>query len=125
MFPRVSGSSVRDTRSRMAAGPGGGRSMTTADLVVLARTYGILLEARGEKLFVDAPAGALTPELRSALVRHKPALLALYARVTQFATLRSGLTVPAAALRLALDLEQRGYSLTLNAYRQVVIAPAR
>ena len=35
----------------------------------------IRLSIRSGKLVVDAPAGALTPELRSELADHKPALL--------------------------------------------------
>jgi hypothetical protein len=35
----------------------------------------VRLSASGDKLVIDAPAGALTPELRSELAEHKPALL--------------------------------------------------
>jgi hypothetical protein len=36
---------------------------------------GVVLSARGDRLVVDAPAGAITPEIQVALVAHKPAIL--------------------------------------------------
>jgi hypothetical protein len=39
------------------------------------RQRDVLLEAEGLTLHVDAPAGALTEELRTALREHKPALI--------------------------------------------------
>ena len=50
--------------------------MTLAELLTVVRAADIRLEARGDRLVFDAPRGALTPELRSALVEQKPALLA-------------------------------------------------
>ena len=41
---------------------------------------GVLLEADGESLLVDAPAGTLSGEDRAALVEAKPALLRMLAR---------------------------------------------
>jgi hypothetical protein len=68
----------------------------------------------------DAPRGALTPELRGALLEHKATLLTLLAPV-EFVYLRGGLTVPAPALKLALDLEERGIPLATDAHHQFVV----
>jgi hypothetical protein len=46
--------------------------MTPADLLAALDAQDVHLSAR---LVVDAPAGALTPELREALTAHKPLLL--------------------------------------------------
>ena len=40
---------------------------------------GARLSLRGDRLAVDAPTGALTPEIKASLADHKPALLALLA----------------------------------------------
>jgi hypothetical protein len=45
------------------------------------RERGVLLEADGDNLKVDAPAGALTDEDRAALVKAKPALIRFLARL--------------------------------------------
>ena len=44
------------------------RAMTTLDLLAAARTIGILLQAHGDRLHVEAPPGIVTPEFRAALV---------------------------------------------------------
>ncbi len=49
--------------------------MTAATLLLDVHALGVRLEARGDRLHVDAPAGTLTPELRATLTREKPALL--------------------------------------------------
>ncbi len=49
--------------------------MTLNDLRAALDARGIHIEAVGGKLRVDAPLGALTPDLRTALVEHKAALL--------------------------------------------------
>ena len=49
--------------------------MTASALLTEATRLGIVLDARGETLHVEAPAGVLTSELRAALTRHKPAVL--------------------------------------------------
>ncbi|MBI5018481.1 MAG: hypothetical protein HZB55_23725 [Deltaproteobacteria bacterium] len=51
--------------------------MTALDLLRDLEAQGFLLEARGERLHVEAPAGTLTPELRANLTEHKPTLLRL------------------------------------------------
>lgn len=99
--------------------------MTAADVLLLARTSDIVLDVQGDRLIVDAPAGALTPELRSELARHKPALVALLTTVTGFVTLKNGPTLPLPAVLLALDLERRGFRLSLAACDQVAIAPIK
>jgi len=97
--------------------------MTAVEILLLARTNDIVLNVQGDRLVVDAPAGTLTPELRDQLVRHKPALLALLTPVTRFVTLKNGPTLPLLVVLLALDLERRGFRLSLDADEQVVIAP--
>ena len=59
--------------------------MTIPDLMHALTTGGIRLNLHLE---VDAPAGALTSEIRAALVEHKPLLLVSLAREAQWATLR-------------------------------------
>jgi hypothetical protein len=83
-----------------------------------------VFDVQGDRLIVDAPTGALTPELRSELARHKPALLTLLRPVTAFITLRHGPTLPADAIRLAIDLEARGFRMSLDAHQQFQIEPA-
>src|SRR5580692_1819549 len=95
--------------------------MTLAELLTVIRAADIRLEARGDRLVFDAPHGALTPALRTALVEQKPALLAWLSPVA-FVTLKGGLTIPVPALRLALDLEARGIPLATDADHQFVVA---
>ena len=45
--------------------------MTATDLIATCRAAGILLEVNGDRLKYQAPAGALTPELRATLKEHK------------------------------------------------------
>jgi len=97
--------------------------MTADDLLLWARTSGIVLEAQGDKLIVDAPSGTLTPQLRAELARHKPALLARLAPVSEFVYLRGGLTVPLPAFRLALAFEDRGFKMVLDECKQFAIEP--
>jgi hypothetical protein len=49
---------------------------TPSTLLADLRRVGVILTARGDRLSFDAPAGALTPDLRATLIRHKPELLA-------------------------------------------------
>jgi hypothetical protein len=55
--------------------------MTLVDLLTVAQSAGIRLEARGRTLHVEAPAGVLTPALRAALVVLKPDLLLVLERL--------------------------------------------
>lgn len=50
---------------------------TATDLVADLQARGVTLCACGEDLLYDAPAGAMTPELKAELARRKPELLAL------------------------------------------------
>ena len=49
--------------------------MTVTELVLTCRGAGIALRAAGDALDVDAPAHALTPDLRAELAARKPELL--------------------------------------------------
>jgi hypothetical protein len=98
--------------------------MTAHQLLMTCRQAGIVLAADGDCLDVDAPAGVLTPELRDELSRQKPALLSLLAPVvTELVYLRGGLLVPRPALELVLDLEARGFKMTLDEHQQFAIGP--
>jgi hypothetical protein len=94
--------------------------MTAMDVLAAVESAGIRLEVRGETLRVDAPAGRVTAELRAALAAHKATLLRIL-RPGGFVTLKGGLTVPVAALQLALDLEARGIPLATDQDHQFVI----
>lgn len=54
--------------------------MSTSALLENLRRRDVTLEAEGDLLHVDAPAGAITDELRAALVENKVRLLELLAR---------------------------------------------
>src|SRR5438034_73714 len=97
--------------------------MTALDLLSIAKTAGIRLEARGDRLHVEAPVGTLTPELRDQLTRHKSELLSRLAPMTEFVSLGGGLVVPLSALLLALDFEARAFRLSLDAAEQFQIEP--
>jgi hypothetical protein len=98
--------------------------MTAHEILIFAQQAGIALEARGDRLHVEAPAGTVTPELKDALVRRKVELLAVLAPVTDYVMLRGGLTLPLPALQLAWDLETRGFRVTLDAVHYVSVEPA-
>jgi hypothetical protein len=98
--------------------------MTLEALMAETDRLGIRLEARGELLHVDAPAGVVTPELRDALSCFKPVLLSLLSPVTQFVSLKGGLVLPVPAIALAIDLERRGFRLWLDRNQQFHIEPA-
>jgi hypothetical protein len=98
--------------------------MTAHELLMTCRQAGIALAADGGWIDVDAPAGALTPELRDELTRHKPALLLLLASPRAFVTLRHGPTLPVEAVELAIDLERRGFRMSLDAGKEIQVEPA-
>ena len=95
--------------------------MTADEILAVAQHAGVRLSARGDRLHVQAPAGALTPELRAALARHKAELLALLSPAGTAVMLRGGLTVPMPALQLAWSLEDRDIRLTTGADHQLVV----
>jgi hypothetical protein len=89
--------------------------MTTEQLLLTCRQAGIVLSAQGDTLELDAPCGALTPELRDRLARHKAELLAVLRPPRAFVTLKGGPTLPVEAVELALDLERRGFRQSIDA----------
>ncbi len=59
-------------------------TMTTiADLLAHLAARGVTVEARGDKLRIDAPVGALTPAARAALAERKAEVLAHLAGAAQ------------------------------------------
>jgi TubC N-terminal docking domain len=84
------------------------------------------LQADGFELVVDGdrlrirPAARVSPQLRDVLAKHKGELLAMLKPSRGFVTLRNGPTVPAEALLLALDLEQRSIPLATDADHQFI-----
>lgn len=84
------------------------------------RDEGFELAAQGNHLRIR-PAERVTPELRTELAAHKPALLAALAPARVFVTLKDGPTLPAEAIELALDLERRGIRLRTDAAHQLVV----
>lgn len=54
--------------------------MNAAELLSELERRGVALEAAGDRLRFDAPRGALTPELRTAMAEHKAELLGLLDR---------------------------------------------
>ena len=51
--------------------------MNAAELITELEARGVLIEAAGDRLRVDAPKGAITPELREALAACKAGVLAI------------------------------------------------
>jgi hypothetical protein len=116
--------------------------VSPAAVLSAVRAAGIHLWAAGDTLQFDAPAGAMTPELRAAVLEHRAAVLALLAPASapgadpgassevapatveplhEYISLRGGLVVPVPALQLALSLENRGFLLRVDADHQLVI----
>ncbi len=95
--------------------------MTAGEVLTVCREAGIRLEVVGDRLRFDAPVGALTPELRDALARHKRELLDVL--TMQFVTLRDGPTLPLPVLQLAWNLEDRGFCVRLTPGGDIDIAP--
>lgn len=95
--------------------------MTLEALLEETERRGIRLEARGDRLCVEAPAGAVTPELRDELAHQKPALLARLAPPRGFITLKNGPTLPVEVIELVLDLERRDIPLVTDADHQFVV----
>ena len=97
--------------------------MSLDDLLTATKRANIRLEVEGNDLCVDAQVGTLTADLRDQLARHKPALLALLAPTTEFIALKNGPALPAPVLRLAWDLEARGFQMALDHDQQARIDP--
>lgn len=95
--------------------------MTTTDLLTLVQRAGIVLRADGDRLTYEAPAGTLTPELRDALTMRRSEILALLEPPVVLVHLPGGLVVPRQAVELALNLEARGFRLSLDFKEQIAI----
>lgn len=54
--------------------------MSAAEIIHELRQAGVIIEARGDRLHVEAPKGLLTPERREVLRAHKAELLVRLAR---------------------------------------------
>jgi hypothetical protein len=72
--------------------------MSAVELIRQCRAAGIHLQARGERLHVEAPAGSVTPELRQRLTDHKAELLALHAIRARLLVLAVKLGIPRAVV---------------------------
>lgn len=54
--------------------------MNVAEMIYELRQAGVIIEARGDRLHIEAPKGLLTPERREVLRAHKAELLVRLAR---------------------------------------------
>ena len=98
--------------------------MTSTELMATCRLAGIRLEANGDRLKYQAPPGALTDELRASLKKCKAEIIPLLA-IPRFVTLApTGLTLPREAVDFAMDLERRGFELTVSD-RDIDVQPAK
>ena len=95
--------------------------MTLDAVLVAVRAADIRLTAEGDRLRYDAPAGAVTPELRAALVEHKPLLIKLLGPSRSLVTLKGGLVLPVEAIEFAIDLERRGIPLATDRDHQFIV----
>lgn len=78
--------------------------MNAIALIRQCKATGIQLQARGDRLHVEAPAGSLTPELRQSLADHKAELLALHAVRKRLVLIAASLGIPRAVVdELPLD----------------------
>lgn len=68
--------------------------MNAVDLMNRLQAAGVRIDARGDRLHVEAPAGSITPELRQALADHKAELLALHAIRNRLLALASTMGIP-------------------------------
>jgi len=68
--------------------------MSAVQLIRECRDAGIRLQARGDRLHVEAPAGSVTPQLRQRLVEYKAELLALHAIRARLLVLAGTLGIP-------------------------------
>lgn len=79
--------------------------MSALALIRQCRDAGIRLQARGDRLHVEASPGAVTPELRRRLVDHKAELLALHAIRGRLLDIARTLGIPRAVVD-ALPVEE-------------------
>lgn len=72
--------------------------MNAIALIRQCKATGIQLQARGDRLHVEAPAGSLTPELRQALADHKAELMGLHATRKRLVGIAASLGIPRAVV---------------------------
>jgi hypothetical protein len=72
--------------------------MNAISLIRDCRAAGIRLQARGDRLHVEAPAGLLTAELRQQLADHKADIMALQAIRARLLALAKTLGIPRAVV---------------------------
>lgn len=77
--------------------------MSAVALIRQCRAAGIRLQARGDRLHFDAPAGAMTPELRQRLAENKAGLLAALCQPTAADATDTRTALLALADRLGID----------------------
>ena len=78
--------------------------MSVTSLIRQCHDAGIRLQARGDRLHVEAPVGSMTPVLREALAAHKADLLALHAMHARLHLVADTLGIPRAIVdRLPLE----------------------
>lgn len=68
--------------------------MSAIDIIRQCQSAGILLQVRGERLHVEAPAGSLTPAIKQSLADYKTDLLALHAIRKRLRTLATSMGIP-------------------------------
>ncbi len=98
--------------------------MTAPELLVTCREAGIELAANGDRLRLNAPRGAVTPELRAQLKECKAEILPLLATPRFVALAPTELTLPRAVVDFAMDLERRGFTLTVS-QSEIDVHPAK
>jgi len=79
--------------------------MSAIQLIRQCRDAGIRLQARGDRLHVEAPPGTVTPELRQQLAEHKADLMALHAIRARLLDVAQTLGIPRAVVD-ALPVEE-------------------
>jgi hypothetical protein len=79
--------------------------MSAIELSRQCHAAGIRLQACGDRLHIEAPAGSVTPELRQTLTDHKADLLALHAIRARLLVLAVKLGIPRAVVD-ALPVEE-------------------
>jgi hypothetical protein len=72
--------------------------MSAIQLIHQCRAAGICLQARGDRLHIEAPPGSLTLGLRQALADHKADLLALHAIRARLLALAATMGIPRAVV---------------------------
>lgn len=89
--------------------------MSAVQLIHQCRDAGIRLQARGDRLHVEAPRGVVTPELRQQLAEHKADLLDQLGIRVRLLVLAKTLAIPRAVVDALTveDLEATAEQVTL------------